>query len=521
MDKTDIVLRLKEVKKELAKINYYDYVSYVHNDYIYTNHAKFMCDTLSEAIENKKLMLEGKLPKENQYIAISMPPRHGKSMNITETLPSYYLGQFPEHRVIECSYNTTFATKFGKKNRQKVEQFGKDLFDIEISRDSSSSTDWDIEGHNGGMISRGILAGVTGEGADLMIIDDPVKNREEANSEVYREKLWNEWIDTLSTRLHPCAIVIIILTRWHEDDLIGRLLNKEYAEPLPWNVINLALEAEENDPMKRKIGEPLWPERYGYDFIKQRKMYPQSFNSLYQGRPTAQEGNMLKKYWWGYWKPKGIDLPPITVRLADGSIKNIYAIDLPDKFDRQLQSWDMTFKDSDGTDFVAAGTWGSYGADIFYLDQMNERMDFPTTLDAVQKFSDKWPKAITKLIEDKANGPAVIAMLRHKLPGILAVQPDGSKIARVSAVSEIIESGNVYLPHPHIAPWINEFLAQASAFPNATHDDLVDQMSQALKRFMYIREHEKKDEIPKDIPDDLKQDLENDPEALKHYLATH
>ena len=134
-----------------------------------------------------------------------------------------------------------------------------------------------------------------------MIIDDPIKNREEADSETHRGKIWDEWIDSFSTRLHPGAIVILILTRWHEDDLQGRLLSKEYGEPLPWQVYNLPLEAEEDDVIGRDVGEPLWPERYGLEFIQERKRYPSSFNSLYQGRPTAAEGNLLKRAWWQYY----------------------------------------------------------------------------------------------------------------------------------------------------------------------------------------------------------------------------
>jgi predicted phage terminase large subunit-like protein len=195
---------------------------------------------------------------------------------------------------------------------------------------------------------------------------------------------------------------------------------------------------------------------------------------------------MLKRYWWKYWKPAGVDLPPVTVRGENGEFVNVDAIVLPNTFDRIMQSWDMSFKDSAGTDFVAGGVWASKWADIFYLDQVYERMDFVKTINALISVTKKWPNAATKLVEDKANGPAVISMLRHRVGGLLPVQPEGSKQARASAVSPLIEAGNVYLPHPMIAPWVNEFIEQCAAFPNVTHDDLVDQMSQALKRFMFL-----------------------------------
>ena len=292
----------KQAKQELARRNYYDYVAYTHGHiFSYTRHGEFICNKVNAMIERKERMRAGLEPVRNQYMILSVPPRHGKSMHVTETVASYYLGKFPDDRVIMGAYNENYASKFGRKNRQKVAAVGDELFEIQLARDSASVTDWNIEGKRGGVISRGIMSGVTGEGADLMVLDDPIKNREEANSEVYRNKLWDEWIDSLSTRLHPGAIVIIIMTRWHEDDLVGRLLKEEYGNVLDWDVINLPLECdekhinEEGNPLGREIGQPLWPESYGDDFIDERKSYPQSFNSLFQGRPTAQEGNMLKR----------------------------------------------------------------------------------------------------------------------------------------------------------------------------------------------------------------------------------
>ena len=277
--------------KEIARRDYYEYVCYVHEGrYKKAPHSEFVGRVIQEAIDKKKQMNAGEIPTKNQYIAINMPPRHSKSMTITETLPSYYLGNFPEDRVIEISYSDTFARRFGKKNKEKVKQYGADLFDIHISKESSAHDEWLLDNEIGGMISRGVLSGITGMGADLMIIDDPIKNREEADSETHRGKIWDEWIDSFSTRLHPGAIVILILTRWHEDDLQGRLLSEEYGKPLPWQVYNLPLEAEEDDVIGREVGEPLWPERYGLEFIQERKRYPSSFNSLYQGRPTALKG---------------------------------------------------------------------------------------------------------------------------------------------------------------------------------------------------------------------------------------
>ncbi|MFF2156066.1 phage terminase large subunit [Paenibacillus chitinolyticus] len=459
-EEMELIALLELEVKEQAKSNYYDYVKYVHGGlYKESRHGLFITDIIQEAIERKKAMIEGRISMENQYIGFSIPPRHGKSMTITETLPSFYLGQFPNDRVIEGSYNTTFAQKFGKKNLQKVNQYGEELFNIKVSPSSKSSSDWDIDGTRGGMISRGILAGVTGEGADLMIIDDPIKNREEADSEVYRDKMWGEWIDSFSTRLHPGAICIFIMTRWHEDDLVGRLQNPEYGDPLPMTMINLPLEAEEGDLLGRDPGEPLWPERYGHDFIEARKKYPSSFNALYQGRPTSQEGNMIKRDWWKYYD----HLPPIASKLI---------------------SVDAAFKDEKDSDYVVVQVWGKNRANTYLIDQVRARMNFQATIKTIQNMSVKHPDAHWKLIEDKANGSAIISTLQNVIGGIIPVNPEGGKISRVHAVSAYIESGNVYLPRQ--AEWVHDFVEEAASFPKGKTDDQVDTMSQALHRFIYF-----------------------------------
>jgi predicted phage terminase large subunit-like protein len=445
---------LDEVKQELARKSYLDYCIYTHRGHwLPARHNQYVCQKLQYVEEGdiKRLM-------------IFMPPRHSKSMTVTETFPSFFIAKKPDRRVIEVSYGDSLAQRFGKFNRQKVQEFGKDLFGIELSKEKSSMTDWDIKDHRGGMISVGIGGGITGQGADLLLIDDPIKNKEEAESEVYRNKIWDEWQNTLLTRLHPGAAIIIILTRWHEDDLAGRLLNPEYGEVDDWEIINLPALAEKGDLIGRQPGEPLWPE-HGYDLkwaeAKKIAVGSQTWAALYQQRPSPAEGAMIKRHWWRYYDRKPVD------------------------FDWQLQSWDCTFKDSDGTDFVVGQVWGVRGADIYLLDQHKERMDFPNTMRAIEAMTKKWPESGIKLIEDKANGPAVISMLRHKIGGLIAVEPKGSKQARASSVSYLIEAGNVYLPNTIIAPWIDDFVEECAAFPKGAHDDQVDAMSQALQRFIY------------------------------------
>jgi len=446
----------------LASIDYAFYCEYVHRGlWIPARHLELVCSNLEEVERGilKRLM-------------IYLPPRHGKSMSCTETFPSYFIGKNPERRVIEVSYGDDLARRFGKFNRQKIEEFGNEIFRVQVAKDQASMTNFDIEGHRGGMISVGVGGPITGQGADLLLIDDPIKNREQADSETYREKIWSEWQNTLRTRLHPNAAVILIITRWHEDDLAGRLLNPEYGEVEDWEIVSLPAEAEAGDLLGRDIGEPLWPE-HGFDkhWMNSTKaaVGSRAWNALYQQRPTPAEGSLLKRGWWQWY-----DKPP-------------------DKFDRVVQSWDCSFKDSDGSDYVVGQVWGMKGIDCYLLDQVRGRMDMPTTVEAVEMVSEKWPDTKRKFIEDKANGPAVMQILSRKLSGIIAVNPEGGKLARASAVSPHIESGHVFLPKFY--SWAQDFVEEAAAFPNGQHDDQVDAMTQAINQLMYYREREEPQQL--------------------------
>lgn len=469
-EEMELLALLEEEEKHQARTNYYDYVKYTHAGmYGYTRHGEYIANQLDYAVKQRIRMMAGEIPVKTQYIMLSVPPQHGKSMHVTETLPSYFLGHFPDEGVIEISYNTDFAEKFGGRNKDKVILYGKDLFDVEVAKDSQSKGEWSIvkDGRKtrGGMMSRGVMSGVTGSSwGDLIIIDDPIKNREEANSETYRDKLWSEWQDSISTRIHPGAIVVLINTRWHEDDLWGRLLDPSYGKPLPWRVINLPLECDEThiekegNPLARELGEPLWPDRYGKDFVEERKAYPTSFNALYQGRPTSQEGNMLKRDWWQYYD----QLPPLASMLI---------------------SVDAAFKDEDESDYVVVQVWGKNQANMYLVDQVRAKLNFPATIQTIRNVCTKYPEAALKVVEDKANGSAIIQTLQNEIGGIVPVNPEGGKVARVNAVSAYIESGNVFLPR---TDWIHDFVEEAASFPSGKNDDQVDAMSQALHRFIYF-----------------------------------
>lgn len=444
--------------RAILQTDYCEYVQYVHHDaWKKTPFHRFLCRYVQNFVER-----ETDLPYE--ILVITTPPQHGKSQSITETLPSWYLGKHPDRRVIEISYNEEFAINFGRLNRRKIQEFGEDLFGITLAKDSNRNVEFEIAEHGGGMMSSGIGTAVTGKRCNLMIIDDPVKNKAEAFSKSRRDLIYQEWLMSFKTRLAPHSKVILIMTRWHEDDLAGRLLeNEEHIK-----LLRFPCECEEeNDLLHRRIGDALCPE-IGKD-NEWLKVYKNSmvttegtmaWNAMFQGRPSAMEGNIIQRDWWEYYENE----PQINT---------------------WVMSVDASFKDDDQSDYVAIQVWGKNGPDIYLIDAVKKHLNFPDTIMEIRRLRAMYPDCKTTLIEDRANGSAIITMLRREMSGIIAVQPIGSKMARVQAVLGAIESGNVHVPKNR--RFTADFVDECSSFPNAAHDDQVDCMSQALNRLIYQR----------------------------------
>ena len=302
-------------------------------------------------------------------------------------------------------------------------------------------------------------------GAHFAIIDDPIKNQAEADSKTYREGVWEWYTSTLYTRLEKEGSVLLTMTRWHEDDLAGRLLNRSKNDPDSdqWVVLDLpAIKDNEMNPLDtRDIGDALWPGKYDLSRLAKIKSSAGSrvWSALYQQRPTAQEGGLIKREWIKFYRRH----------------------ERPERFDEQVESWDMSFKDSQSSDFVAAQRWGRKGANCYLTKRLKKRLDFPGTIKAFRAFADD-RSVYTRLVEEKANGAAVIQSLRSEISGIVPVNPKDSKDQRGAAVSPMWEAGNVYLPHPDDEPWVNELIEELVSFPNATNDDEFDAMTQALWR---------------------------------------
>jgi predicted phage terminase large subunit-like protein len=229
---------------------------------------------------------------------------------------------------------------------------------------------------------------------------------------------------------------------------------------------------EDGDP--RQIGESLWPWRFGTaDDLEATKISAGTYtwSSLYQQRPSPAGGSIFNRGWWG----DSMAVAPNRNQFYNQSPKELETL-----MDIVIQSWDATFKDTSGTDFVVGQVWGRKGADYYLLDQVRDRMDIIATMQSIRMLSSKWPLSSAKLIEDKANGPAIISMLRREIAGIIPVEPQGGKVVRAQAIVPYVESGNVWLPQPRNAPWLNDVIEELSTFPTGKQDDIVDSMSQAL-----------------------------------------
>jgi predicted phage terminase large subunit-like protein len=418
-------------------------------------------------------------------LAISIGPQEGKSSRVTKAGSLWALIRNPDTRIGIASYAQPLAEGFGRDIRNTITtNDGTDGtldLGLRIAPDYGSAKRWQIDGHRGGIVCVGIGSGFTGRSAEVLVIDDPFADMKQAQSAYYREQVWGWYRSVATRRLAPGGPVILIMTRWHEDDLAGRLLGAEDGHR--WRVINIPALADhdpakgQSDPLGREPGEWMESAR-GRTPAEWEEIRIESgsrvFAALYQGRPSPDTGNVWLRGWWRrYHEPIWSQHPEIPGAYL---VRDV---------DEVVMSWDLTFKDTKGSDYVAAGVLARRGADVYLLDVVRKRLSFTDTITAFAALVARWPQATRKLIEDKANGPAVISSLKSKIPGIVPVTPKDSKYARATAVAPFIEAGNVLLPDPEIALFDpEELITEAAGFPNAAHDDLVDMMSQGLAELL-------------------------------------
>lgn len=404
----------------------------------------------------------------------SMPPQEGKSQRITFWFVLWMLHRNPNLRIAIVSYGHDVAQRFGRRIRDFLRDHPE--LGLTLSQSSQKQSEFELLGYAGGVVCVGIEGGLTSRAVDLLIIDDPYKDAKQADSPAWARTVRDFWTSVALTRLAPGTPVVLVQTRWREDDLTGWLM--ETGDD--WDFTNIPAQADhdpdrgETDLLGREPGEFMESarRRSPEDWAKKRReVGARVWNALYQGRPSPAEGTIFRRdQWKTYTQALWLE--------QDNGSRTLSA------YDDLLISWDMTFKGTEGTDYVCGQVWMRRGADAYLLDQVHGRMDFVATLRAFRQLAARWPQATLKLVEDKANGPAVISMLGRTVPGIVPEEPQGGKEARAAAVSPLVEAGNVWLPSPELAPWVGGLIDEAAGFPTAAHDDQVDAMTQALNRLV-------------------------------------
>lgn len=448
-----------------ATKDFLQFVKYTYKEYQVNWHHKVMCTYINDFID-------GKISR----LIIEVPPQHGKSELISKRMVAMLLGQNPKLKIVNSGYSDRHIAKFNVETQRIIEsEEYRELFpETTISgKFQKYGGNWaknvdrfEICGHAGGYKTVGVGGPLTGSPMDIGIIDDPFKDYEQARSFNRRELIWNWYTTVFRTRMHEKTRICVIMTRWHEDDLIGRireLSNGDGDDSEDWKILTLRGIKEDKDAFEydiRDVGEALWPDKFSLPFLKKQKfLSTKNFNSLYQQNPTSEEDGIFKRSYF-----------------------NDSYLSLPDKseFDAFCFSWDMSFKDLKTSDYVVGQYWAKKGANIYLVDQVRGKMDFPTTLEAFRSFCAKYPWVLAKLVEDKANGSGIMSMLKKEVYGLIEINPKDSKDSRASAITPLFKAGNIKLPARERCPWIEDYKDELIAFPDGKYDDQVDATSQAL-----------------------------------------
>jgi len=446
----EIKTNLGFIEKEMARRHLLSFCSYTFPGYVLAPHLRLVAEKL-EAVERGEI----------KRLMIFMPPRYGKSELAAIRFPAWYLGRNKDNRIIFTSYASSLACSFSRKIRNLIADEEIYPFEIKLAKDSTAVDAWNLEKDRGGLIAAGVNGGITGHGANLFIIDDPVASRLEASSAVYRQRIWDWYLDVARTRLEPDAAIILIMTRWHEDDLAGRLIKAQESEGDIWEILRLPARAEENDPLGRNIGEPLWPEKYDETkLLKIEKSSARVWASLYQQKPRIEEGNLIKGEWFKFIpeEPAGI---------------------------KWVRFWDLAYTEKQISDFTVgckAGLWQVAEDDIRFVisDISRRQQNWPEAKRRLKNVAQIDGQNVSIFLEEVAAQKALIQELQVDPEltsfSIRGARPETDKVARAQPWIDRAESGFVYLVR---GEWNKSFIDEAESFPNGTHDDQIDAVSGA------------------------------------------
>lgn len=459
----------------------------VNSKYRIRPHTQHISDRIAEAVRDVERGI-------NRQLVIETPPRMGKSLLTSFWSPLWMLRRHPEWEMMLISYDGELSGSWARDMRTMIEQ--KPQLGIALNEKKRAFYEWETL-EKGGVYSASTRGSLTGRGARVMIIDDPIRDFVEAHSATMRDNLWNWWLSVALTRLEPPYLVIVMCTRWHEDDLIGRLLSKDYeGNPKDWEEIRIpAIADSDNDQLGRLAGQPLYSPLFEEDEESavarwdstKTNVGSYTWSAMYQQRPAPQQGAIFDMGWWRFWT---WDPEKAT---EDGRV--VFLDPAATLAGQWVDSWDAAFKgggsnDSRSGGWVVGQRWMRKEANRYLLTQVRGHWSFTETLAKMKDWAKSDDHAISpwgdrvheRLVEERANGAALIDVMREHVAGIKPINPTVSKEARARVVTPEIESGNVFLPHPSDPgnEWVNDLLSELRNFPHDAADDQVDALTQAL-----------------------------------------
>lgn len=433
-------------------------------------------------------------------LIINIPPRSGKSTLISVIFPAWVWINHPERKWVYSSYGLFLSKRDTKACRGLLgstwyQKHWASKFRIETGKGGTDNNQRFDNDRGGYRIATATDVGTTGEGGDRIVYDDP-NNIKKMQSEAYIEEVIHFHEQVMGSRLNDQKTGgrLLVQQRCSERDLTGHILSKE----LGWEHLVIPMEFEERRPAtsigwedpRHTPGALMWPEQLPPTELKELKavLGPVGVAGQLQQRPSPGEGAKFKREWWNFYnapgtEPKDADGKPIPVRIKSpgGEVVEKTPIACPVAFEQVVQGWDMAFKAESDSDFVAGHAWGRVGANAFLLARDSARMDFPQTLAAVRRMSVPFP-CPEKMVEDKANGPAIIQTLKNEIPGLIESGIEGGLIALATSLTGYAEAGNIYLPNPNQFSWVWDLIEQFAVFPRGRNDDDVSAASHALRR---------------------------------------
>lgn len=468
-------------EQQLCRENLISYCIAQYPQFVFPKHILLLAKKLED-------VAKGKIKR----LMVFAPPRHGKSETVSKLFPAWYIGYTKgKNTVAVATYGQDLSNEIGTALNQRMNSdVYKEIFPEAVPSDNSNSIKRLVTINGGGYITVGVGGGLTGKGAHLRILDDPNKNREEAESDTEQRKQREWWTSVFMTRGEqeitedgaPTSDedespIVIILTRWSDKDIVQWLLDKQKEEDEAgvvgdkWEVINLeAICESEGDPLGRTpVSDPedsstwedkhaLWPQKFSAKKLAKLKIAvgPRDWNSLYQQRPSSAAGDLFKRDAWQFYE------------------------ELPPEVNKPVQSWDMNYKDTDGSDFVVGIVGAKHRGRLYLIDRVKGRFSFPVTQRKIIETKYQYPETTAIYIERKANGGPIITTLEKDVSGIIGVDPEalGSKNARWEAAARYQQAHNIFLPKG--APWVDDFIEQMAAVPNGKNDDDADSFAQMV-----------------------------------------